>query len=123
MLDFFRFLYGRELQDLDLTGGFPVNRESFDSLAENPREENAGSGLVMSDSDGGDIFSLEVDWAGPEDFQRLKEFVESLTKVCSGNSAVEDAVLALGEKALSGDGNVEDTVAEIVKKAAIYLAE
>lgn len=123
VLEFFGFLYGRELQDLDLIGGFPVNMESFDSFAENPRGEYDMGGLAMSDSDGGDIFSLEVEWVGQEDFQRLKEMVKSLNSICSGDSTIESVVRTLGEKALSEDGNVEDTVEEIVKKAAIYLAE
>lgn len=123
VLEFFRFLYGRELQDMDLIGGFPINMESFDSLAESPREEYEVGGLALSDADGGDIFSLEVKWAGPEDFQKLKEMVESLTSICSGDSTIESVVRTLGEKALGKDGDVEDAVAEIVKKAAIYLAE
>lgn len=48
---------------------------------------------------------------------------ETVTAVGSGESAIEDAVLESGPKALNGSLSVEDTVAEIVQKAAIYLAE
>lgn len=36
---------------------------------------------------------------------------------------VEEIVCELGVKAVNGSAGVEETVAEIVKKAAIYLAE
>ena len=66
---------------------------------------------------------MDVQQASAEQFARLKEMAETVTAVGSGESAIEDAVLESGPKALNGSLSVEDTVAEIVQKAAIYLAE
>jgi len=58
-----------------------------------------------------------------EDFAELKSMVESASAVCAGDAVIEEVVYDIGQKALNGSAGVEDTVEEIVKKAAIYLAE
>ena len=77
----------------------------------------------MTEGGNGDAFSVDVQQASAEQFARLKEMAETVTAVGSGESVIEDAVLESGPKALNGSLSVEDTVAEIVQKAAIYLAE
>lgn len=121
-VEFFRFLYGRELQDIETSNGFPVNQASFESLKENPRDEDMGISIGTSDADG-NSFGLDVKWSGEEDFTRLKNMAESAASVCLGDTAIEQAVYEIGPKALNGSASAEETVAEIVKKAAIYLAE
>ncbi len=122
--DFFRFLFGEELQDIELPAGFPVNPVSFEKLRENqisPGEEAAG-GIAISSEDG-DMFSLECKWPEKEDFDRLKGMAESLTQASIGDSAVLEAVYETGPKALNGTCTVDAAVEEILRKAAIYLAE
>lgn len=119
---FFRFLFGRELQDVDLSGGFPMNMASFDTFAECPRGEEYSGGLAMSDEDG-NFYSLDLHWADAEDFAWLKETVQAASQICTGDATIERAVLELGPKALNGKASVEDTVDEIIKKVSIYLAE
>ena len=122
--DFFCYLFGREFQDLDLPDGLPVNQASFAQLQESGSEdENAVSFAVMTEGGGGDLFSVDVYQASAEHFARLQEMAETVSAVGNGESAIEDAVLESGPKALNGSASVEDTVAEIVQKAAIYLAE
>lgn len=120
--DFFRFLYGRELQDIEVSTGLPVNMASFESLKENPREDDMGISIGSSGPDGTG-FSLDIRWAGEEDFQALKGMAESATALCAGDSMIEEVVYEVGQKALNGSASVEEAVEEIVKKAAIYLAE
>lgn len=120
--DFFRFLFGRELQDVDLSGGFPMNMASFDSFAKNPRGEAYDGGVAMSD-ESGNLFSIDLQWADADDFARLKEMAQSASRICTGDATVEQAVYEIGPKALNGKVSVEDTVAEIVKKVSIYLTE
>ena len=124
VLEFFRFLYGRELQDLELPSGFPVNEASFGQLRENPRAGDwyEGAGIIISD-DSGDRFSLEVQWSSAEDFERLRNMVLSASAVCTGDVSIEQTVCELGVKAVNGSAGVEETVDEILKKAAIYLSE
>lgn len=121
-MDFFRFLFGRDLQDVDLSGGFPMNMASFDTFAVCPRGEEFAGGIAMTD-DKGEFFSLDLRWADTEDFQRLKEMVQSVSCIATGDAVIEQAVCEIGPKALNGKASVEDTVAEIVKTASIYLAE
>lgn len=121
-LEFFRFLYGEELQDLDMPTGFPVNESSFEKLKENPNEYGGGGGIIISGEDG-DLFSLDIQWVTEQNFERLKEIVKSTVTICTGDQAIEQAVQEIGVNALNGESGVEDVAAEIVKKAAIYLAE
>ncbi|MCI8586638.1 MAG: carbohydrate ABC transporter substrate-binding protein [Lachnospiraceae bacterium] len=120
--DFFRFLYGRELQDSEVSTGLPVNMASFEHLKENPRPVDQGISIGSSGPDGIG-FSLDIKWVGEEDFQKLRGMAESADAVCAGDAVIEEVVYDIGQKALNGSAGVEDTVEEIVKKAAIYLAE
>lgn len=127
-VEFYRFLFGRDLQDMDLSGGLPVNMASFDSFAKNPREgaiggdEDLAGGLAMSNDDGS-YFELDVKWPKEEEFQRLKEMAGSATRISTGDGAVEEAVYEIGPDALNGIITPEEAVREIVEKSAIYMAE
>lgn len=127
-LEFYKFLFGRELQDMDLAGGLPVNMASFDTFAENPRageisgdEELSGNLSVAGDE--GDYFSLDVKWPDKEEFQKLKEITSSLSRISIGDGTIEQAVYEIGPDALNGNITPQEAVREIVKKSAIYLAE
>lgn len=121
---FFRFLYGREVQDVEVSTGLPMNRASFESLKENPREEGEESSLSVSTSGtDGESFSLTIQWVTEEDFGKLREMVESAEAVCTGDAAIEEVVYDIGQKALNESISVDRAVEEIAKKAAIYLAE
>lgn len=122
-MEFFRFLFGRELQDIDLGGaGFPMNMASFETAKDNPRPDEQSSGIAISDEDG-DVFNLEIKWMTEKDFAYLREQALAAVTPCMENGAIQQAVYEIGPKALNGGASVEETVAEIVKKAAIYLAE
>lgn len=120
--DFFRFLYGRELQDIEVSTGLPVNMASFESLRENKRPEDQSISIGTTGSDG-EVFGLDIKWSGKEDFDALKRMAESVTAVCAGDAVIEEVVYEVGQKALNDSISVEEAVKEIVKKAAIYLAE
>lgn len=121
-LDFFRFLYGRELQDIEVSTGLPVNMASFEHLKENPREEDMGVSIGTSGPDG-NSFSLDIRWSSEEHFRELKDMAGAASAVCAGDSMIEEVVYEVGQKALNGSAGVDDAVSEILKKAAIYLAE
>lgn len=121
-LTFFRFLFGRELQDMEVSTGLPMNMASFEQLKVNPREEDQGISIGTSGADG-KSFHLDIKWVTEEDFAELKSMVESASAVCAGDAVIEEVVYEVGQRALAGGLSVDDAVAEIVKKAAIYLAE
>ena len=122
VLEFFRFLYGRKLQDLDLSSGYPINEASFEQWKESPREGYERSGIIIS-GDSGDLFTLDVRWSRESDFERLRDMARSASVICTGDPQLEEIVCELGAEALSGSADVEKTVDEIVKKASIYLSE
>ena len=127
-LSFYKFLFGRELQDMDLSGGLAVNMASFDSFAENPRagmageDERSSGSIGISWKDGG-TFSMEVMWPTAEEFQKLKDMVRSASRVSVGDATIEQALYEVGPRMLHDDVSPQGAVKEIVKKAAIYLAE
>ncbi len=121
-LDFFGFLFGTELQDLDLPGGLPMNMASFEKQKINPNEGEANSSISIGGQDG-TSFHLEILWVTEEHYQRLRGIVDAAKTASRSDTIVEQTVLEIGPKALNGSLSVEDTVKEIVKKAAIYLAE
>lgn len=128
-MEFFEFLFGKELQDMDLSGGLPVNMASFDTFAKNPRaglagdDERGSGGIAISSSDGSSIFTLEVKWPLTKEFQKLKQAAGAACRISIGDAAIEQAVCEIGPKALDGDISPQEAVREIVKKSAIYLAE
>lgn len=121
-LEFFRFLYGRELQDIEVPTGLPMNMASFEHLKENPREDDMGISIGTSAPDG-TSFDLDIRWSTEADFEALKKMVQSATAVCAGDAVIEEVVYEVGQKALNGSVSADDAVTEILKKAAIYLAE
>lgn len=100
-----------------------MNMASFESFAKNSSGDALNGCIAISDSNGENELILDIQWANAEEFQKLKDMVQSLSDICTGDSVIEQAVYEIGTKALNGSSSVEDTVAEIVKKAAIYLAE
>ena len=128
-LEFYTFLFGRELQDMDLSGGFPVNMASFDSYAENPYTgQQLGfpdnfAGNVVTMKDDGEMFYLELAWPDEEQFRELKEMVSGTSVISMGDPEIEEAVLETGQKVLDGEITVQEAVREIVSRSAIYLAE
>lgn len=120
---FFRYLYGREVQDVEVSTGLPVNRASFEHLKENPRGEEENSSLSIGGGGDGESFSLTILWVTEEHFERLRQIIESADTVCAGDAVIEEVVYDIGQKALNGSVSVDKAVEEIVKKAAIYLAE
>ena len=127
-VEFYRFLFGRELQDMDLSGGLPVNMASFDTFAINPRAGTIGgdeelSGNLSVGNSEGEYFRLDVKWAGKEEFQKLRDITASLNRISAGDGTIEQAVYEIGPDALNGAITPREAVKEIVKKSAIYLAE
>lgn len=128
-LSFYRFLFGRKLQDMDLAGGLPVNMASFDTFAVNPyadpqgfMEENVAGSLIISD-DLGETYHLDLIWPSEEDFGKLKEIMSTVSVVSTGDATVEETVCEVGQEVLAGKMTAEEAAQEIVKRSAIYLAE
>lgn len=128
-VEFYRYLFGKELQDIDLYDGLPVNMASFEKLKDNPRaglvegaDPRAAGSFGTSTADG-DFFGLELLWPTEEEFERLKGIVSNVSGISTGDERIADTVYEIGARALEGGITPEEAVQEIVKKSAIYLAE
>lgn len=101
-----------------------MNMASFEKQKINPNEGKANSSFsIGSSSENGKSLSLEILWVTDEHFQRIHDIVDAADTANRSDSIIEQTVQEIGSKALSGSISVEDAVKEIVKKAAIYLAE
>lgn len=118
--ELFRMLFQDEMQDMELLSGLPVSQRAFDRLRNSP---DLYAPMVMWTTEDGGVYSLDFRWADEEQFGRLQEMVQSLRTPCIVDRAIEQAVYEIGPKALNGSASVEETVEEITKKAALYLAE
>lgn len=128
-VEFYRYLFGKELQDIDLYDGLPVNMASFEKLKDNPRAglvegaDPRAAGSIGTSTADGDFFGLELLWPTEEEFERLKGIVSNVSGISTGDERIADTVYEIGARALEGGITPEEAVQEIVKKSAIYLAE
>lgn len=127
--EFYRYLFGKEFQDIDMSDGLPVNMASFEELRNNPRagmiegaDERAAGSIGMGTPDG-KYFGIELLWPTEEEFERLKSVMSSVNAVSTGDETIENTVFEIGARALEGTITPEEAVQQIVKKSAIYLAE
>ena len=128
-VEFYRYLFGKEFQDIDVYDGLPVNMASFEGMKKNPRaglvegaDERAAGSIGTSTPDG-KHFGIELFWPTEEEFERLKGMVSSVSGISTGDETIEEAVYEIGPRALEGAITPREAVQEIVKKSAIYLAE
>lgn len=127
--ELFTFLFGPGLQDLDLPDGLPMNQASMEKLLAQTEESEEEGGMSIAASvitdDGMDdgYFSVEIRNASEEHRERLKELIAGVETLSGQETAIESAVYEIGPKALNGSASVEEAVSEIVRKAALYLAE
>lgn len=128
-VEFYRYLFGKELQDIDLYDGLPVNMASFEKLKDNPRAglvegaDDRAAGSIGASTPDGDFFGLELLWPTEEEFEKLKGIVSNVSGISTGDERIADTVYEIGARALEGGITPEEAVQEIVKKSAIYLAE
>lgn len=129
-LEFYRYLFGKELQDMNMYNGLPVNMASFEELKNNPRaglvegmDERYSGSISAGSPDGGEMFSIELLWPTEEEFQKLRDMVSSASAMSTGDATIESTVYEIGPRAMAGSITPKEAVEEIVKKSAIYLAE
>lgn len=118
---FIKAMFSTEVQE-NIYEGFPVNRvafaDRFDFL--DPDEENGSMTMINSDGTEEELVLHWPDQKEEEDFTRL---VQELTVPAVGNEQLGELVYEAGIKVLEDDVSAEEAADEIVKKAAIYLAE
>lgn len=98
---------------------------NWDVLEEEVRqnqERQIGSCMGFEDINGREVL-INIGSPSPEALEALRQLLETCQGVAWCDSRVYDAVIGVGQLALTGDMTVEEAVKEIEKKVSLYLAE
>lgn len=121
--EFITYLFSQEMQKISQYGGFPVEKEAFQSVIDG--HEYAGKENLVGVG-GGDMDEY-LDYAmtptPKEEIQKLTELVESLTVPALRDDVIKNAVIEQGAKVLKGEMTPEEATDAIMQKVNIYLAE
>lgn len=121
---FLEYLFSAEFQGTVSLNGTPVNRSAYRQSQQNPKEGSAAPyatmGYALSD---GSTVMHQVYWPSGADFARLDRLMESVTGVNYCDDHIYEAVMTLGQAALTGEAGIEETVDGIEKELELYLAE
>ena len=121
---FLEYLFSEEFQGAVSQNGTPVNRSVYRQRQQNPKEGSAAPyatmGYALAD---GSTVMHQVTWPSGADFARLDSLMESVKGVNYCDDRIYEAVMQLGQAALTGEAGIEETLDEIEKELELYLAE
>lgn len=123
---FLQELLGKDVQKSDLSDGFPVNADAWETFTDNPRPgDQLGFTASVVSEDGGveNRVNFDVVWPSEEQLSAMKERIETLAQPSLSDSVIFDAVIESGVKVLEGNLTVDEGCDEIVQKVELYLAE
>lgn len=120
---FVAYLLGKEAQEMNQGGGFPVNLAAYEASTEDTSGGETVMGYVSSDARTGEMVSLDVHWAAQEDFETFREKIDSLDTPVLTDTVIGDAVKEQAVKYLEGESTVEEAVSSLTQKVNLYLAE
>ena len=105
--------------------GFPLNQTAFDRQLTPPADlgENNEYGTLASSNGDEEPITLHTYWPTEEETAAFKERLASLKTAYITDSVLEGTVFQAGSGYLNGERKLEDALAEIEKRAAIYMAE
>lgn len=118
---FVQKMFSQETQE-NMYDGFPVNRAAFEEQFTFLEEGTDFGSMILQKTDGTEE-EMPLYWPTEEEKQTFTEYVESLDTPVLTSSYLCELVYETGTRVLEGDLSAKDGTAEIVKKAAIYLAE
>lgn len=120
---FFRFLLDGESQS-SLFNGFAVNKAVFDTIK--TKAEEAGDetyvDMGMRDKDG-KVVTIVGGFPSVEEIQLLQNWIESVSVPYIEDNLLEEAVYEESAAYLEGTQSLEDTLENIEKRVALYMAE
>lgn len=120
-VEFVRMMFTKESQE-EVYEGFPINRAAFASRLAFYEENDSNGTMTLQKADGSEE-DLELYWPNQEEREQFIACVESLTTPVVTSDYLCELVYEEGVKVLEGETSAEAAAAEIVKKAAIFLAE
>lgn len=123
--EFLRLLLGKENQSSTFAG-FPVNRAAFEEGCipdETNIDENGVYGSVASSDGEGNYVEMDIYWPDEEKISQLRSQMESLSTPYIEDSLLEEAVYEEGSRYMQGEESLEEAIAAIEDKIALYMAE
>lgn len=109
------------VEDSYMYGG-STNWDALEAQLAKEQEEGFGACMSFEDIDGNE-HTIDVGTPSKEAMEALRQLLEACRGISQCDSRVYDAVIEEGQKALTGELSVEDTVKAIENKVALYLAE
>lgn len=119
---FVSYVLKKDPQKLDQGGGFPINRKAFDA-ATIEVEDMPEMSICHSNQQTGEMVELKISWPKKEEFDALREKIESLDTPTLVDEVIKEAVIEQAVKYMKDECSVEDAVAALVQKVNLYLAE
>lgn len=119
--EFVQKMFSEETQE-NMYEGFPVNRAAFEGEFSFMEDHSYNGSMLLQKSDGSEM-ELTLYWPTDEEEQSFREYVEALDTPALTGSYLCELVYETGKRVLEDEISAEDGTAEIVKRAAIYLAE
>ena len=122
--DFLKVLLGKENQ-LTTYGGLPVNKAAFEEkLIPSDSVEEDGSFSSIASSDGsGTYIEMILYWPDEEQINILRGWMENAATPYVEDERLENAVYEQGTEYMRGYQSLEQAIAAIEEKVALYMAE
>ena len=121
-VDFIKEVLAKETQSIDLSDGFPVNKEGLTEMEKNPNGDEEFGTIGMIDETGREV-DLSVRWPSSEQLQRLEDIMISLDTPNTIDPMLLHTVEEYAPKVWQGEMSVEEAVNEIVNKMQIRMSE
>lgn len=118
---FVQLMFDSETQK-EIYNGYPVNRSAYQAHFAFSEENQSNGTMTLQKADDTEQ-DFELYWPNQEEQQQFTACMEALTTPALTNHYLCELVYTEGTKVLEGEVSVEHAATEIVKKAAIYLAE
>ncbi len=123
--DFFVFLFSKKAQETETVDGYPINEAAFLNMIQGyeQKREDGIMGTMGAGDVNDDFVMIQVYAPDTEEQKQLEELMRAAKNPCTADATIKALVLEIGPSILDGSKTVEEGVAEIAKRVAIYLAE
>lgn len=122
-IEFLKFLFSKEVQEINNYDGFPIHKEAFTEWV---KEEQESAGIMVSSMSmvgGKKMVPLDIKWPDKKQREEFYQKIEGIQQAISPDQVVVGMILSESEKFLKGEVGAEETASSIVQKVNTYMAE
>lgn len=118
--NFVKLALSKQAGDLNISSGMPLNAAAAKQKKVNQNHKS----IFISGTNGfGEEVNISANWPLQSTLAKYQEAIESVDHVIKEETYLTEQVIEIGAKAIEEGKTVDETVAEIKKKTALYLAE